>query len=605
MMIGVMKWSRHYVMIMIILFTIYMIYLYKIPNDNDTLETVHNKGSFDNVPQKQSYLFEIQNYLPTTEECLNYGKYASTIHMKQDNELNTDISFQRPPKICRTFQSNLIDKFITQFKKRLKNPNLARIFENTLPNTLDTTILWHVTSEENHRLNNHPNKQFQHRNEIPETFVVTGDIHAEWLRDSTWQLSVYFPFIKYDSSLRELIRGAINTQAQLLMSSPYCNAFHPPFYSGINRGSTSFDSVRPNPNWSSVFECKYEIDSLASFLRLSRQFYESIPGSRKYDIINKDWLSAVNELLVVISKESTSTFHNDGSINKYCYTFQRDTNIGSETLPLAGSGNPINSGTGLVRSPFRPSDDSTIFQFFIPGNAYIAVELEKISEMLIEYRKLYAPQEISKLNIFWNQVNHIINLTCKFSQNIRKGIMKHAVVEHPEFGSVFAYEIDGYGSRLFMDDANIPSLLSLPLLEFVPKTNYIYKNTRRMILSSKWNPYFINGTYFQGIGGPHVDIHNVWPLSLIIQMRTSEDEEEIIQCLEQLLNSTGGLGLMHESINAFIPHGDSYTRPWFAWVNSEFSKAILQLAEQNPHIIFKEEYLNKKFDLDDFLKTLV
>lgn len=557
--------------------------------------------------------------VPTTQksvdECPNYGLYAKVPHYRNGApKTPLNLPYQRPPKRCRTFTSASVDKFIREFVALLKDPDLAILFENTFPNTLDTTILWHVTSEESRELEQASEeiagmpgrghrRLARQKKAQPETFIVTGDIHAEWLRDSAWQLSVYQRFIKSDPALRELIKGAINTQAEYVKGNPYCNAFHPPPHSGVERGRSSIDDVLPLPNWEQVFECKYEIDSLASFLTLSRQYHENAPDDSRFDFITEDWLAAVKEIMKLVKAQSMSTFTDTGHVQPVTYKFQRSTKIASETLPLAGTGNPVNHNTGLVRSAFRPSDDATIFQFFVPGNAYIAVELEHLTAILQSYlgddaaaapaRKMRSP--------FSTDILGLLEEARQLSARIRDGIMEHAVLEHPKFGRVFAYEVDGYGSHLFMDDANIPSLLSLPDLGFVSKDDAVYRNTRKMILSTEGNPYYLNGEHFQGIGGPHIGLHNAWPMSLLVRIRTSDDDEEIMHCLDMVMKNTGGLGLIHESVRAFHPDGLEYTRSWFAWANSEFAKTILDLAERKPHLIFNQEDAATKFRLETFL----
>ncbi|SCW00793.1 LAFE_0C12112g1_1 [Lachancea fermentati] len=550
----------------------------------------------------------LKKYVNKVKKCPKYMDYASVPHFREERgETPLNLPYQRPPENCRTFKSSIIDDFLEAFLVRIKNPDLARLFENTFPNTLDTTILWHVTAEQNKKLHNHKLKHISYRNEKPETFVVTGDIHAEWLRDSAWQLSTYQPFIRYDSKLLELMKGAINLQAQFLFHNPYCNAFHPPAYTHVHRGDSAVDDVSPRPDWRQVFECKYEIDSLASFLTLSRQFYENAPETEKFTFIDDDWLVAVGRLITVLFRESVPTYDENGVVNPFYYKFQRHTNIASETQPLAGTGNPVNGGIGLIRSAFRPSDDSTVFQYFIPGNAHMCVELEHLANILKHYHsKIVLEEEISEDG----KQDHtalleLIDKASSFSTAIREGILEHAIFEHPRYGLVFAYEIDGYGSSLFMDDANIPSLLSLPDLGFINAHDQVYQNTRKMIMSKDGNPYYIQGSHFQGIGGPHIGIHNAWPMSLMVAIRTTDRDKDIEDYLQRILESTGGLGLIHESIQAFTPNGMLFTRPWFAWANSEFAKTILKLAEQKPHLIFKEEYLNNKFTLDKFLSSLL
>lgn len=529
-------------------------------------------------------------------KCPDYMQYASEPHYKKNDDLESKLPYQRPMQHCRTFHSDLIESLINYLKPKFKDADIARLFENSFPNTLDTTVLFHVTGEQNNKVRRHKGTRFDYRNSLPETFVVTGDIHAEWLRDSARQLSVYQPLIKHDDNLREMILGAINTQAQFIMSDPYCNAFHPPFYSGVAKGRGSIDNVFPRPNWHRVFECKYEIDSLASFLTLSREYYENSSPETRFNFISRDWLYAINQLITVLINESLSTFSTAGAVNKRSYSFRKNTDIGSETLPLGGAGNPVNMGTGLIRSAFRPSDDATIFQFFIPGNAHMAAELEYLVPILQDYSKTN--------NDAYRGLDKLIDKLKNFAETIRSGIEEHAIVDRPTFGKVYAFETDGYGSHLFMDDANIPSLLSLPDIGFISKEDEVYQNTRKMILSKEGNPYYLKGPDFEGIGGPHIGIYNAWPMSLTMKIRTSNDDTEIMDALEMIVKNTAGLGLMHESINVFVAGGESYTRPWFAWANSEFAKAIFYIAAKNPALLFNEDEFTNGFNLDEILKYL-
>lgn len=518
--------------------------------------------STDETASSNYFLQRLNN----RSKCPDYVEYSQIKHPPfSQGELQ--FPFMRPPPECRTFVSESVETIIADLKAKVKDDDLARLIENCLPNTLDTTILWHIDS-------------FTPKRFAPQTFVVTGDIHAEWLRDSARQLSVYQPFVKYDSKLRDLIKGAINTQIVYLLNSPYCNAFHPPPGSGIKKGDTAMDSVYPKPDWSQVFECKYELDSLASFLTLSNEYYVN---SGDTSFVTNEWLEAYHRLLVVLKRESQPSFSpTTGQALNFYYAFQRQTNIGSETLPLGGVGNPVNFDTGLIRSAFRPSDDACILQFFVPGNIHILTELENL-------RKNFLNDEVTLTSISAD-LSRTIEMTDEFISSISQGIEKYAIVNHPEFGQVYAYEVDGYGSTVFMDDANIPSLLSLPDMGYLDKSDKVYQNTRKMILSKSGNPYFLKGKFFEGIGGPHIGIYNAWPMSLLMAIRTSDDDEEIVRNLKLVMESTGGLGLMHESVHVNAVEGMSFTRPWFAWCNSEFGKTILYLAKHKPHLIFKEEY---------------
>jgi len=171
----------------------------------------------------------------------------------------------------------------------------------------------------------------------------------------------------------------------------------------------------------------------------------------------------------------------------------------------------------------------------------------------------------------------------KKGEAIEAGVWKHGVITHPVFGKVFAYEVDGYGSHIIMDDANLPSLLALPVLGFVDVKNQTYQNTRKMLLSREGNPYFLTGTEFKGIGGPHIGITHAWPISLLIEILTTNDDDEILALLGMVLKASP-LGLVHESVN--VERVKDYTRSWFAWANSLFAQTILDLAHRKPQILF-------------------
>ncbi|KAH8808773.1 hypothetical protein F5884DRAFT_675911 [Xylogone sp. PMI_703] len=500
------------------------------------------------------------------EACPDYTRYSTYLHVPlTDGPLR--LPFQRPSIHCRTFTSPLVEKIITDLTERIPDPDLARVFENAFPNTLDTTVRWHVDGTKKHtelkaRGSSEPGKWTG-----PQSFVVTGDINAEWLRDSTNQLLQYQPLAKKDKAIFNLILGAINTQAEFVIQSPYCNAFQPPPPSRLSPTQNGQDDVvHPVYEPSVVFECKYEVDSLAAFLAIGNTFHNHTGST---DFMTPRWYLALDTVMNVIKEQSESTFDEEtGKFQKNRYTFSRRTEQGTETLPLSGVGNPLNYGTGLVRSAFRPSDDATILGFFIPGNAMLAVELKNTAQILRKEER-----------------EDLADVLEERAKLITDGIWEHGVVRHKVYGDVFAYEVDGYGSHILMDDANVPSLLSLPILGFVPKSNKIYKNTRRMLLEKSGNPYYLKGRAFHGIGGPHIGVEYAWPMSLLMQARTSDNDTEIETCLKYVVDSSR-LGLVHESINVnFIM---DYTRSWFAWANSVFAQTILDLAQRKPHLIFGE-----------------
>ncbi|KAI9815375.1 MAG: hypothetical protein M1832_005514 [Thelocarpon impressellum] len=474
------------------------------------------------------------------------------------------LPYQRPSPHCRTFTSPLVEKVIGEVTSRMEDKDLARIFENAFPNTLDTTVRWHVdgTQTKKHRAQHKDDGKW----EGAQSFIVTGDIDAEWLRDSTNQLAQYQALAKKEKKLETLLLGAINTQAEFVIQSPYCNAFQPPPPSGIPyTANGQVDSVHPTYEPGFVFECKYELDSLAHFLALANQFYNNT-GSTAF--LTPRWITALQTLLKVLDRQSEPTFDAEtGAYVRNEYTFQRRTNAGTETLNLDGIGNPLNGGTNLIRSAFRPSDDATILGFYIPANAMMAVELKRMANVL---------QKAG----FKNEMVKGLRLR---GEVLEQAVWEHGVVQHKKYGDVFAYEVDGYGSVILMDDANLPSLLALPIMGFLDASEQTYRNTRRMLLEKAGNPYFLEGTSFKGIGGPHVGLQHAWPMALLLEAMTSSNDTEISHLLT-LVRNASRLGLVHESVN--VNRLAMYTRSWFAWANSQFAQTILDLAARKPHLLF-------------------
>ena len=498
------------------------------------------------------------------EACPNYKHYSVLPHPPLgDGDLA--LPFQRPSEQCRTFSSPVVEEVIEGVTSRMIDRDLARLFENTFPSTLDTTVAWHTDGK---------SSKTKHRSwdtsptwDGPQSFIVTGDINAEWLRDSAGQLAQYQILAKKDPKIFSLILGAINTQAEFIIESPYCNAFQPPPPAHMAPTSNGFgDIVHPAYEPSKVFECKWEVDSLANFLSLTNKFHEHTDTT---DFLHDRWYEALNTILAVIEAQSEPTFDTETSrFQRNEYIFQRRTHSGTETLSLGGVGNPLSNGTGLIRSAFRPSDDATILPFLIPANAFLSVEMKRTAQILKKASKKDLASQLQTR-----------------AKAIEDGIWTHGVTNHSRYGEVFAFEVDGYGSHILMDDANIPSLLSLPFLGFCDADNKIYKNTRRMILEKQGNPYFLQGRSFSGIGGPHVGLLRAWPMSRLMQAMTSDDDEEI-EAVLSAVKKVSRLGLVHESVN--VERVTDYTRSWFAWANSIFAQTVLDLAGRKPEILFGE-----------------
>ena len=373
-----------------------------------------------------------------------------------------------------------------------------------------------------------------------DTFVITGDIPAMWLRDSTAQVLHYLRFADAPE-VAAMVEGLISRQADCILRDPYANAF--------NREENSFKPYNDTPRASDwVWERKYEIDSLCYPLWLADK-YMAKTGNTAF--LTERFLKALETVLDVLRTEQN---HSSSP-----YRFQRTDCAPSDTLPWEGIGNPI-SYTGMTWSGFRPSDDACKYGYLIPSNFFAVRAMEAARKLAQAAGREDLAQRALELQ-----------------QTIREGIREYATVEHPRFGTVYAYETDGFGNYNLMDDANVPSLLSLPYLEACEESDPIYRNTRSFVLSSS-NPYYYEGALAKGIGSPHTPGGYIWHISLCVQAMTSTDDEEILSLVKMLLTTHGGTGFMHEGFDPNTP--ENFTRDWFAWANSMFGELIFRLHEQ-------------------------
>jgi len=432
----------------------------------------------------------------------------------------------------RHFQSESVEAAIADFQAHVADPELRWLFGNCFPNTLDTTVF------------------AESKNGRPSTYVITGDIDAMWLRDSSAQVWPYLPFTTKDERLRQLIAGVINKQTQCILKDPYANAF----YNDENEVSHwQSDQTKMLPG---VHERKWEIDSLCYPIRLAHAYWKTTGDVAPFD---SQWQSALRLTLQTFREQQRK----DGVGP---YRFQRNTSQASDTLPLGGHGYPVKP-VGLISSSFRPSDDATVFSFLIPSNFFAVVSLRQGAEMLDalpDGDKTLATQMRA------------------LADEVETALRQHAVVEHPKYGKIYAYEVNGFGSYLLMDDANVPSLLSLPYLGAVKDSDPIYQNTRRFLLSSD-NPFFFKGKAAEGIGGPHVGMDMIWPMAITMRALTSHDEGEIRAAIAELKSTHAGTGFMHETFNKDDP--THYSRAWFAWANTLFGELLWKTYREKPQLL--------------------
>ncbi|MDR1416166.1 MAG: glycoside hydrolase family 125 protein [Prevotellaceae bacterium] len=423
------------------------------------------------------------------------------------------------------FKSKAVDAAIAEVKAKIKDPKLAAMFEKCFPNTLDTTVTYKVV------------------NGKPDTFVITGDIPALWLRDSSAQVWPYLPLVNRDNELKAMVNGLIRRQAACVCIDPYANAFN----DGPTGGEWQKDLTDMKLD---LHERKWEIDSLCYTVRLAYGYWKTTDDTSAFD---EQWQKAARLIYQTFVEQQRKN-------DKGPYKFQRLTERQLDTLSNDGWGNPVNP-VGLIVSSFRPSDDATTLGFLVPANLFAILSLRQLAEI---YTAVIGDKNFAaKCEALANEVE--------------AAIKKYAVVERAGYGKVYAYEVDGFGNYLCMDDANVPSLLSLPYLGYCAPTDPIYQNTRRLIWS-KDNPYFFKGTAAEGIGGPHIGYDYIWPMSIIMRALTSVSDDEIRWCVKTLRDTDGGTGFMHESFHK--DDAAKFTRKWFAWANTLFGELIPKLVNE-------------------------
>ena len=433
---------------------------------------------------------------------------------------------QRPAPQDRLFSSDAIERKIAQVSNLLTNPRLAWMFANCFPNTLDTTVHFTDSDDSGH----------------PDTFIYTGDIHAMWLRDSGAQVWPYLRFASGDEHLRRMLEGTIRRQLFCLTVDPYANAFN----IGPTGSEWESDHTRMSP-WD--HERKWEIDSQCYPIRLAHEYWK-VTGDES--VFDSTWIAAMDNVLAVMREQQRKK--GNGT-----YRFTRVTDRQFDTKSCDGLGNPVKP-VGLIASAFRPSDDATVFEFLVPSNFFAVSSLRKAADILHDVNGDMARAEECMA----------------LADEVDSALKEYAVYDHPEYGPIYAYEVDGFGNRLLGDDSNVPSLLAMPYLGDVPADDPIWQNTRRYVLSSD-NPWFFKGKAAEGIGGPHIGRGFIWPMSIMMRAFTSDDDDEIRDCIITLMNTDAGTGFMHESFQR--NDASHYTRAWFAWQNTLFGELILKLID--------------------------
>lgn len=395
---------------------------------------------------------------------------------------------------------------------------IKKIFANAIKNTFTTTM------------------KLTDRGDV---FVITGDIEAMWLRDSAGQIR---PLFYIDSNeANDLIKKVIKRQFFSVDKDTYANAFN---IEENARAWSHEDITDFESDW--VWERKYELDSLAYIMQTAFLYYEK---TKDDSIFDDEFIRILKKIIDQISLEQ----RHENSL----YEFVRPNPWAeTETLRKGKKGSAV-AYTGMSWSGFRPSDDSCIYQYLVPANAFTVVSLRRLAACLIDAGKDKDLSEKMK----------------SLADEIDKGIKKYGIITDEKFGEILTYEVDGLGNSNFMDDANVPSLLSLAYLEYLDKYDKLYKNTRKAILSEK-NHLYYEGKEARGIGSDHTPENYIWHIALSMQMMTSTEKCEQEEILKYFERTHADKYLMHEGFDKDNP--SEFTRDWFSWSNSMFCEAILR-----------------------------
>ena len=445
-----------------------------------------------------------------------------------------EITDQRPARSDRAFVSEEVERVIAEVAARIKDPKLRQMFINCFPNTLDTTV------------------RFKMKDGAPDTFVITGDIPAMWLRDSSAQLWPYLNLCQADKDLQIMIAGLIRRQADCILLDPYANAF--------NDGpiGSPWESDFTQHMIKDLHERKWEIDSLCYPIRIAYRYWQ-LTGDAS--VFTDTWHKAMELVLRTFREQQRK----DG---RGPYSFYRECDKATDSNINNGFGAPVRP-VGLIFSAFRPSDDATQYGFLVPSNMFAVTSLRQLAE--IESKVLH---------------HDAFAQECRaLADEVEAALQKYAVVDHPKYGRIYAYEVDGYGNDARMDEANVPRLLALPYMGWGKADDPIYRNTRNFVWSED-NPYFFRGKAGEGIGGPHVGLDFPWPMSLILKGLTADSADEQYECLNMLRNTDGGTGFMHESFHK--DDARNFTRSWFAWANTLFGELVLHVADTHPEVLQRD-----------------
>ncbi|KTT98010.1 Tat pathway signal protein [Sphingomonas yabuuchiae] len=440
---------------------------------------------------------------------------------------------KRPPVAERRFASKAVEAEITRISKMIADPELRWMFGNCYPNTLDTTVL-----------------SLGEVNGKADAFVITGDIPCLWLRDSAAQLRPYLHLVKRDPALGRLFRGLIGRQARSILIDPYANAFMQDPTAKTNLSWALKDDTEMKPG---VAERKWEIDSLCYAIRLAHDYWRETGDTTPFDA---EWKASARAIVKTFREQQRK--EGPGP-----YRFRRSAPEPTETL-YRGYGLPTRPN-GMIHSGFRPSDDACLYGQFVPANLFAMTTLRELAALSNAVGEPALAQDATAL-----------------AAEVEGALKQFGTMTLPSGERVWAYEVDGYGNAVFMDDANVPSLSGLAYLRCVDVADPLWHRTVAACWS-KANPWYFEGKALTGIGGPHTGPGQVWPMSIITRALTSSDPALLRSSLSMIRGSHGGTGFIHEGVDIDDPA--KFTRDWFAWANGLFGELVVHVAATRPEVL--------------------
>lgn len=382
---------------------------------------------------------------------------------------------------------------------------------------------------------------------FPDTFILSGEKPALFLRDSAIQMDPYIRFAGDDPALALMIKGLVARHCRCILLDPYANAF---LYYPNDRSEHSGDLTTMKPG---VYERKYAMDSLCFSFRLAHRYW-SVTGDST--ILTDEWRRAARRVIDIWRLEQNHTRESG-------YRFQRLTGLDTDTLSHEGQGSPV-AFTRMTWSGFRPGESRCELHYPIAGQAFATVALGQV-QALADAAGL----------------DGLVHEAAGLREDLEAGIAAHG---HMLIGGidVLANEVDGRGTQLFLDEPQVDSLLGLPYLGYCTVEDPIYRATREAVLSSR-NELFVEGTLGAGLRNLTDAAGRIAPMSILLRGLTAGEKSELQESLQMLLRLQAGNRHMRESVDA--NDANVASQRWVPVANALFAELVFHAAENFPEVL--------------------